>query len=149
MSNYATLQTTDVGLLRRQESVGRRSARAEPDELSISEVAQLFGISYRTLRFYEAKGLISPRRAGTQRYYRSAERARLTAIIRARSLGFTVAEIRELINNGRADGALDVEYQLSPYEINQKLTDLKEQRDDLIKAIALLQSALEATVMRR
>lgn len=69
--------------------------------MTIGEVAHQFGMTLRALRFYEAKRLIAPQRNGAIRLYRRRDRERLTLILTGRRLGFTLAEIKELI--GRAD----------------------------------------------
>ena len=74
--------------------------------LTIGEVAQQYGITLRTLRFYEAKRLISPYRNGATRLYRSGDRMRLGMILTARRLGFTLAEIKQLLNRPHDGGGL-------------------------------------------
>jgi DNA-binding transcriptional MerR regulator len=71
-----------------------------PDERSwtVRELADEFGVTTRTLRFYEAEGLISPRREGTTRWYTQGERARLRLILRGRRLGMSLEESREIID---------------------------------------------------
>jgi DNA-binding transcriptional MerR regulator len=64
---------------------------------TISQLADEFGITTRAIRFYEEKGLISPRRSGQQRHYRAADRVRLKLILRGKRLGFTLEESRDLI----------------------------------------------------
>ena len=64
--------------------------------LTIGEVAQEYGITLRTLRFYEAKRLLNPYRHGATRLYRSSDRKRLSVILTGRRLGFTLAEIKHL-----------------------------------------------------
>lgn len=69
------------------------------DELpmTIGEVAREFGVTLRALRFYEGKRLIAPERRGSSRYYHRQHRERLALILTGRRLGFTLAEIRELV----------------------------------------------------
>src|SRR5881398_2705665 len=70
----------------------------ERTEFSIGELAREFDITPRAIRFYEAEGLISPRRAGTRRIYTPRDRTRLKLTLRGKRLGLTLAEIRELID---------------------------------------------------
>lgn len=75
---------------------------------SISELTAEFGITARALRFYEDEGLLSPVRQGLTRVYGRRDRARLAWILRGRNVGFSLAEIRELIDlydvgDGRAE----------------------------------------------
>lgn len=65
---------------------------------SIAELAREFAVTARTIRFYEDEGLIKPRRQGTQRLYSVGDRARLGWILRGKRLGFTLSEIKELLD---------------------------------------------------
>jgi DNA-binding transcriptional MerR regulator len=73
-----------------------RSA-ADSDELMIGEMARSVGLTPRALRFYEDKGLLSPRRDGAMRLYGQAERERLGLMLKAKRLGFTLGEIRQML----------------------------------------------------
>ena len=68
---------------------------------SIGDLARKFDVTLRTLRFYESRGLLDPDRAGPHRRYRRNDADRLTVILKAKKLGFTLSEIREMID---ADG---------------------------------------------
>jgi len=69
----------------------------------IQEVADSLGITPRTLRFYEDRGLIEPRRVGTQRIYSKRETARMQLILRGKRLGFSLREIQEFLDLYDAD----------------------------------------------
>jgi DNA-binding transcriptional MerR regulator len=74
-------------------------AGQEPEPLlGIAALAREFGVSTRTIRFYEDKGLLSPARAGTQRVYTRRDRARLALILRAKTLGSSLTEIRHYLD---------------------------------------------------
>mgnify|MGYP003337235727 CR=1 FL=1 len=79
------------------------ASQAVPRDLpriySIAELAREFGITARTIRFYEDEGLIKPRRQGLTRLYSSHDRVRLGWILRGKRLGFSLAEIKQI---GRA-----------------------------------------------
>ena len=64
----------------------------------IAELAREFGITTRTIRFYEDRGLITPRREGQRRVYASRDRVRLRLIMRGKRLGFSLEEIRSMID---------------------------------------------------
>jgi DNA-binding transcriptional MerR regulator len=70
---------------------------------SIAELAREFGITARTIRFYEDEGLIKPRRQGLTRLYSAGDRTRLSWILRGKRLGFSLAEIRELLDLYQVD----------------------------------------------
>jgi DNA-binding transcriptional MerR regulator len=72
----------------------------DSQELTIGEMAREFGVSLRTLRFYEDRGMLQPRREGTSRYYGDLDRLRLQLILKGKQLGFTLSEIRDLIGPG-------------------------------------------------
>lgn len=72
--------------------------RPDRDAFSISDLSSEFGVTARALRFYEDEGLISPERRGTMRIYSHRDRARLAWILRGKRVGFSLAEIRELLD---------------------------------------------------
>jgi len=80
---------------------------------TISELAKEFGITPRTIRFYEDQGILSPGRDGRQRVYAARDRTRLKLALRGKRLGFPLSEIRELIN--MYDKPMDTEPQLILY----------------------------------
>ena len=65
---------------------------------TISELAKEFGVTTRTIRFYEEKGLISPRREGQKRLYSHADRARIKLILRGKRIGMTLKECVDFID---------------------------------------------------
>ncbi|MBX6742408.1 MAG: MerR family transcriptional regulator, partial [Acetobacteraceae bacterium] len=65
---------------------------------TVNQLAAELGITGRAIRFYEAKGLIAPRRAGTTRVFDRRDRARLLLVLRGKRLGFSLAEIREFLD---------------------------------------------------
>jgi len=71
---------------------------AERRYYSIGEMCDAFGVTARALRFYEDEELISPERRGTTRLYTDRDRARLTWILRGKSVGFSLNDIRELLD---------------------------------------------------
>lgn len=70
----------------------------EAESFSIGDLAGEFGITPRTLRFYEEEGLIAPRRDGSARIYSRRDRARVAWILRGKSVGFSLDEIGELLD---------------------------------------------------
>jgi DNA-binding transcriptional MerR regulator len=72
---------------------------ADPETTySITDLARAFGVTARTLRFYEEQGLLTPRRKGARRLYSERERVRLLLIVKGRRLGFSLAECRDIID---------------------------------------------------
>lgn len=101
---------------------------------SISELAREFGITPRTIRFYEDQGLISPARNGQHRIYSSGDRVRLKLIIRGKRLGFSLAESRELIDLYDPQSCNRLQLETVIQRICKSRLRLKQQLDD-IKAI--------------
>lgn len=66
--------------------------------MGIGEMAREFSVTPRTIRFYEDRGMIAPRRAGQRRLYCARDRTRLKLILRGRRLGFSLAEIGEIVD---------------------------------------------------
>jgi DNA-binding transcriptional MerR regulator len=99
---------------------------------SISQLAGELGVSNRTIRFYEEKGLIRPRRTqGNQRVYHKRDRARLRLILRGKRLGCSLEEIGEMIGMGAVD--LDEEEQIRRALAygDQRLQDLRQRLEEL------------------
>jgi DNA-binding transcriptional MerR regulator len=117
-----------------EESYGRND-RAE---FTIGQMAGEFGVTLRTLRFYEDKGMLKPRREGTSRFYASGDRLRLQMILKGKQLGFTLGEIRELIGSGGASGGAEFEEKLRPDQIVSQIGHLERQRAEVEDAIARL-----------
>jgi DNA-binding transcriptional MerR regulator len=98
---------------------------------SISELAREFAISTRTIRFYEEKGFIQPRREGQRRIYSAADRARIRLILRGKRIGLTLAESMEIINmyNPGESDAAQLDSLLA--RIAERRAALEQQRRDL------------------
>jgi len=107
-------------------------------EMTISQMSRLYGVSLRTLRFYEDRGMIKPRREGNARYYRGADRVRMEMILRGKKLGFTLAEINDLIGGKGANETPDLEEQLQPQQIVNQIGHLERQRKEIEDAIQRL-----------
>lgn len=118
---------------------------------TITQLTQEFGITTRTLRFYEAQGLITPQRRGRQRLYRPADRTRLKLILRGKRLGFALSEIREIIDMyGKAPGEagqlrlLMDKIALRRAELLDKLKDIEMSLADLDEVEAGCRARMEA-----
>lgn len=112
------------------------------DYWTIGEMSRRYDVSLRTLRFYEDRGLISPLRHGSTRFYDERCRQRLERVLKAKKLGFTLSRIYRLFQkNGAAD--LDIAETLPPAEIAAQITALEKQKADLDKAIGHLRAVHE------
>ncbi len=102
---------------------------------SISDLAKEFGITTRTIRFYEDQGLLAPHREGRKRVYTRRDRTRLKLILRGKRLGFTLGEVGELFEH--YDSIDGEERQLRRFLdiLTDKRAKLEEQRSDLEAAL--------------
>lgn len=111
--------------------------------MTIREMCDTFDVTPRTLRFYEAKELLFPIRQGTKRLFTRRDRARLKLILRGKRFGFSLEEIRQLLDLYDADEQR-VTQLAKTYELaTQRLADMVHQRDELDEAIADLKEQLE------
>ncbi|MEE2525405.1 MerR family DNA-binding transcriptional regulator [Hyphobacterium sp. HN65] len=109
-------------------------------EFSIRDLASEFGVTARTLRFYEQKGLLNPGRKGASRVYSLADRARLVLILRGKRVGFSLDEIREMLDleaiTTRDPSALSDTLE----RFNERIAALHSQREDIDAAIEELEA---------
>jgi DNA-binding transcriptional MerR regulator len=112
-------------------------------EMTIGEMARAYGVTLRTLRFYEDRNLLRPRRAGNARYYGGVDRARLAMILKGKQLGFTLSEIADLIGGDDGASRTDFEERLQPVQIVDQLDHLERQRREIDEAIAMLKATRE------
>ncbi len=122
------------------EDEGRTALDSTQPELTISQMSRVFGVSLRTLRFYEDRGLIKPRREGNARYYRASDRIRMEMILKGKKLGFTLTEIQDLIGGKGASEMTDLEDQLNPQQIVTQISHLERQRNEIEGAIERLRA---------
>ena len=107
----------------------------DTDYLTIREMCSQFDVTARTLRFYEAKELLSPRREGQKRLYSRRDRARLTLILRGKRFGFSLECIRQLLDLYSL-GDQNLTQMERSYELALKrLAIMETQRDELIETI--------------
>jgi DNA-binding transcriptional MerR regulator len=105
---------------------------------TVGELAKELGVTPRTVRFYEDRGLMLPRRAGTTRVYARRDRARLILILRGKQLGFSLREIKEFLDLYDADPAHAEQLRLLLAKIRHRIAGLDEQRAALDETLAEL-----------
>lgn len=115
---------------------------------SITELTREFGISTRTLRFYEDEGLIHPERRGRTRLFRPADRHLIKEILRGRRIGFTIAEIREIIQVYKEPPGEMGQLQLLIKRVEEKREDLRQKRKDIEDTLSELDNVEEACLTR-
>ncbi len=118
------------------------------EHYTITELTREFGISTRTLRFYEDEGLIAPVRRGRTRLFRQSDRHLVRQILRGKRLGFSIAEIREIINMYREPPGEAGQLKAIIGSIEEKRGELRQKRRDLEETIDELNHAEEACVGR-
>lgn len=105
---------------------------------SIGDLAKEFNVTLRALRFYESKGLIKPRRAGSARIYGEEDRNRLTLILQGKRLGFTLVEIRALLASQGSGEATPQPLRLSRQQCIEQIRLLEQQKREIEEAIGEL-----------
>jgi len=98
---------------------------------SITELTREFGITTRTLRFYEAEGLLNPLRKGRYRLFNQRERTRLKLILRGKRLGLSLADIREIIDMYGAEPGEAGQLELLIGKIAERRAELEQKRRDI------------------
>jgi DNA-binding transcriptional MerR regulator len=118
------------------------TADDQKDLLTIREICDAFAVTPRTLRFYEAKELLSPLREGTRRLFTRRDRARLKLILRGKRFGFSLEDIRQTLDLYGPDGS-DAAQRKHAYELAaERLSAMQAQRSELDVAIAELTAEL-------
>ena len=118
------------------------SADHQKDLMTIREMCDTYDVTPRTLRFYEAKELLSPVREGTRRLFTRRDRARLKLILRGKRFGFSLEDIRQTLDLYGPDGS-DAAQRQHAYELAAKrLSVMQAQRAELDVAIAELTAEL-------
>ncbi|MBN9076644.1 MAG: MerR family transcriptional regulator [Rhizobiales bacterium 65-79] len=115
---------------------------------SITELTREFDISTRTLRFYEDEGLIHPVRRGRTRLFRPSDRQLVRQILRGKRLGFSIAEIREIVQMYKEPPGEVGQLKLMINRIEEKRENLRQKRRDLEETLAELDHAEESCVER-
>jgi DNA-binding transcriptional MerR regulator len=103
---------------------------------TVGELAEDLGVTTRTLRHYEAEGLITPRRAGQNRVYTARDRARLRLILRGRRFGMTLPECREIVDmytGAESSEMLQLTTLLG--RLDEITADLRRRQDDLRRTL--------------
>ena len=106
----------------------------------ISELAAEFDITARALRFYEDKGLLAPSRQGQNRIYSNRDRARLSLVLRGKRLGFSLDEIREMIELYDLPDGQIAQLKISIEKFRTRIESLEQQRRDIDATMKELES---------
>lgn len=110
--------------------------------LSISEMCDKFGVTARTVRFYEAKELIFPRRVGQRRLFSKSDCARMKLILRGKRFGFSLEEIRQLLNLYKRGPEQKRQFEETYNLATKRLADLERKQEELGRIISELKEQI-------
>ena len=105
---------------------------------SVTELGRDLGVTARSIRFYEDKGLIAPRRAGRNRIYSPRDRGRIILILRGKQLGLTLHEIKEYLDLYQIDNTHAKQLRVVVREVRSRILRLEKQRVALNQTLAEL-----------
>ena len=117
----------------------------------IQQVSEELGVTHRTLRFYEDKGLIAPQRIGTTRVYSKREMGRMRLILRGKRLGFSIREIGEFLDLYDADPEQHTQMEALLKRVREKREGLRQQRraiDETIRELNEIEKEAEDYLAR-
>ncbi|MBO9623238.1 MAG: MerR family DNA-binding transcriptional regulator [Sphingomonas sp.] len=127
----------------RIEALAPIEQHPDKDAFSITDLCTEFAVTPRALRFYEDEGLISPERRGTQRIYSHRDRARLAWILRGKRVGFSLGEIKEMIDLYDLGDGRKLQRQVTLERCLDRIALLENQKRDIDAAIAELQQFVD------
>jgi DNA-binding transcriptional MerR regulator len=116
---------------------GASSGADQGDALTISQMAEKFGVTPRALRFYESKRLLKPAREGRGRVYSKTDQHHVALILKGRKLGFTIAEIAQMIAAEEGEGSAQA-LKLTREKCVEQIAHLEQQLRETTEALAEL-----------
>jgi DNA-binding transcriptional MerR regulator len=124
-----------------EAAAGHEAGDPTRELFTIRDLAKEFGVSARTLRFYEEKGLVNPRREGQDRLYSRRDRARLKYVMMGKCVGFSLDEIREMLDLYDVGDRQVTQLKVAHDKFGERIARLQRQRDEIDRAIAELAHA--------
>ncbi len=124
-------------------NISANVAPLAPQRFTISDLSSEFALTTRTLRFYEARGLIEPKRRGQTRLYSRRDRARLKLILQGKRVGFSLNEIKEMLGLYDLKDGQTTQLQVSLKRFRERIVDLERQKLDIEEAISDLSRTCE------
>jgi DNA-binding transcriptional MerR regulator len=133
---------TDTGPAAHRPAGGAAAAR---DTFTIRDLGREFGVTARTLRYYEERGLLNPARHGENRLYSRRDRARLAYVLKGKSIGFSLDDVRDLLDlYDHGDGGV-TQLKAAKARFEERIAQLRDQRLELDRMIADLETASAET----
>lgn len=123
-----------------EDAVG--DGTADHDLARIGDIAKKYGVTLRTLRFYEDKGLLSPKRDGSARLYSRREEARLKLILLGRKVGFSLRDVKQMLDLYDPAGTNIKQLRLTLEKSEKQLARLNKQRQAIDEAISELTGSM-------
>jgi DNA-binding transcriptional MerR regulator len=120
---------------------GQDHAVAGRDIFTIRDLSREFGVSARTLRFYEEKGLVDPARRGEQRLYTLRDRARLAYVLAGKTVGFSLEEVREMLDLYDLGDGQVTQLKVALAKFRERIERLERQKTDIDRVVAELTRA--------
>ncbi|MAN16197.1 MAG: MerR family transcriptional regulator [Dinoroseobacter sp.] len=115
----------------------------DPETMTIREMCDAFDVTPRTLRFYESKELLFPIRDGQKRLFTRRDRARLKLILRGKRFGFSLEEIRQLLELYHVGDQQETQLKRTLEVAQTRLEDLEQRRTELDAAISEMKSQMD------
>lgn len=123
---------------------------------SIGDLAREFGVTLRTLRFYEDKGLLTPERDGLNRIYSRRDRARLKLVLMGKKVGFSLVEIKDMLDLYDLKDGRDTQLKVARERFQAQIDVLQKQKrevesaiDELARAVSVVDGLLAEQQARR
>jgi DNA-binding transcriptional MerR regulator len=112
-------------------------------DFTIRDLARECGVTARTLRFYEEKGLLSPRRNGQERLYTRRDRARLKYVLMGKNVGFSLDEVREMLDLYDLGDGQETQLRVALTKFRERIARLEHQRAEIDQVLQELRRAGE------
>jgi len=110
---------------------------------TIGDLSREFGVTLRTLRFYEDKGLLNPKRQGMTRLYNRRDRARLKLVLMGKKVGFSLVEIKEMLDLYDLKDGQETQLKVALEKFQNQIDVLKQQKQDIEQAIDELSRTMD------
>jgi DNA-binding transcriptional MerR regulator len=138
------LETPDLYAGFDADAAPRAGEESGREQFTIRDLTREFGVTARTLRFYEEKGLLAPKRAGQDRLYSRRDRVRLKYVLMGKGVGFSLEEIRDMLDLYDLGDGQATQLKVAHERFHEQIERLKRQRGEIDRALAELERARAA-----